>query len=62
MIETPYTESEWLELLLHDYGAWSGELDARTAENARQVFLAQVILVGSLGILFVATMLLALGE
>lgn len=59
--EMPYTEWEWLDLLLHDYGEWSGELDARTAENARQLFMAQTLLIGSLVILFVATMLLTLG-
>lgn len=60
--EMPYTEREWLVILLDDYGEWSGELEALNVENASQVFLTQTLLVGSLAILFVATILLTLGR
>lgn len=60
--EMPYTEREWSGRLLDEYDEWSGELEDFNAENARQVFLTQTLLVGSLAVLFVATMFLTLGS
>lgn len=59
--EMVYTEREWLDLLLEEYVDWSGKLQALTTERARQVFLTQTFLIGSLAILFIAIMLLTLG-
>lgn len=59
--EMPYTEREWLGLMLDEYDKWRGELEVLNAENARHVFLTQTLLVGSLATLFVATILLTLG-
>lgn len=55
--EMPYTEREWLGLMLEEYDEWSDELAVLNAENARLVFLTQTLLVGSLATLFVATIL-----
>lgn len=55
-----YTEQEWLETLLDAYDEWIAEMERSTDENARLVFWAQALLGLSLGLLFIATTLLAI--
>lgn len=58
--ERPYTEREWLNLMLDEFEQWSHEMEAINAKNAQHVFQTQTLLIGSLAVLLVGTTLLAL--
>lgn len=58
---TPYSEREWLTLLLGEYEKWTDEMTETNTANANYVYQTQALMAGSLVVLLLATTLLAFG-